>query len=581
MHQSKQKQDSTKSQNKLQTSKGLEEQESLLDQQNPLVQQFSGLGNIPNAGVHAQILNGIPANQIAANPQLMLQMQQQFGNSHVSQVVQMARENTGQSFKGESAPHGVQQENKTGLPDNLKAGIENLSGISMDDVKVHYNSAKPAEVQALAYTQGTDIYVAPRQETHLSHEAWHVVQQKQGRVKPTIQAKGVAINDHRGLEKEADVMGAKALHIKRSQFPVIGEVLRSSSWLKPDESIQGKLQTLGEGIGAFRMHSDGVLKSASSRQPSNLLIAPMPALASVIQCKKTTKPDDSTLISKFTVGHKLPKSVLSGKTTDSEKGNAIWEHLKNTFDDNKDKGQRYWDKLQQTITDYKDIDKKADVESKNKIKRSDYDKKFSENYSNTDPILLGGTNYRVNTEGYDPLKSPKPTVGTDMYTGNYSNEFDISSGSIKAAWNFAAHVDRDTGKVTSYDDKALEAGKGLNNSEILWQQFQLAARSHFRSDLLMESRVIDALKNISTIKRDTVINDETNEVVYMSYPDGQDWKTNKEWRPTEEEFFAILGTPNARSSPYFLMDHLDQIEKTIEKITTTSAGGIDISFTSI
>jgi hypothetical protein len=75
----------------------LEAQESLLDQQDPLVQQFSGLRNIPNASVHAQMLSRIPANQIAANPQLMLQMQQQFGNSHVSQVVQMARENSQQT----------------------------------------------------------------------------------------------------------------------------------------------------------------------------------------------------------------------------------------------------------------------------------------------------------------------------------------------------------------------------------------------------------------------------------------------------------------------------------------------------
>jgi hypothetical protein len=39
-----------------------------------------------------------------------------------------------------------------------------------------------------------------------------VVQQAQGRVKPTTQLKGnVKINDDSGLEAEADVMGAKAL----------------------------------------------------------------------------------------------------------------------------------------------------------------------------------------------------------------------------------------------------------------------------------------------------------------------------------------------------------------------------------
>ena len=106
-------------------------------------------------------------------------------------------------------------ENNTGLPDQLKSGVENLSGYSLDDVNVHYNSSKPSQLQAHAYAQGTDIHVAPGQEQHLPHEAWHVVQQKQGRVKATRQLKGtVNINDDAGLENEADVMGAKALQMK-------------------------------------------------------------------------------------------------------------------------------------------------------------------------------------------------------------------------------------------------------------------------------------------------------------------------------------------------------------------------------
>ncbi len=105
-----------------------------------------------------------------------------------------------------------EKSNNTGLPDNLKSGVENLSGYSMDDVKVHYNSAQPAQLNALAYAQGTDIHVAPGQEKHLPHEAWHVAQQKQGRVQPTMQMnEGIPINDDAGLEKEADIMGAKAM----------------------------------------------------------------------------------------------------------------------------------------------------------------------------------------------------------------------------------------------------------------------------------------------------------------------------------------------------------------------------------
>ncbi len=103
-----------------------------------------------------------------------------------------------------------QKPNNTGLPDNLKAGVESLSGFSMDDVKVLYNSSQPATVQALAYTQGTDIHVAPGQERHLPHEAWHVAQQLAGRVEPTTEVGGMPVNDNIDLEHEADVMGARA-----------------------------------------------------------------------------------------------------------------------------------------------------------------------------------------------------------------------------------------------------------------------------------------------------------------------------------------------------------------------------------
>ena len=100
--------------------------------------------------------------------------------------------------------------NTTGLQDTLKAGVEALSGLDMSDVRVHYNSLKPAQLQALAYTSGLDIHVAPGQERHLASEAWHVVQQKQGRVSATLPV-GVGADDDTALEREADVMGAKAL----------------------------------------------------------------------------------------------------------------------------------------------------------------------------------------------------------------------------------------------------------------------------------------------------------------------------------------------------------------------------------
>jgi hypothetical protein len=119
-----------------------------------------------------------------------------------------------------AAPQPVRLTNETGLPDRLKAGIESLSGISMDGVRVHYNSDKPAQLSAHAYAQGTDIHVAPGQERHLPHEAWHVVQQAQGRVAPTLQMKSdVLVNDDAQLEAEADTMGARALQASGNRAP--------------------------------------------------------------------------------------------------------------------------------------------------------------------------------------------------------------------------------------------------------------------------------------------------------------------------------------------------------------------------
>lgn len=102
------------------------------------------------------------------------------------------------------------RENRTGLPEGLKAGVERLSGMSLGDVRVHYNSSRPSGIRARAYAQGTEIHVAPGEEKHLAHEAWHVVQQKQGRVRPTMKMRGLGINDDAALEQEADAMGGRA-----------------------------------------------------------------------------------------------------------------------------------------------------------------------------------------------------------------------------------------------------------------------------------------------------------------------------------------------------------------------------------
>jgi len=94
----------------------------------------------------------------------------------------------------------------------IKENVSQLMGTDVADAQVHYNSNKPAQLQAEATAQGTEVHLAPGKEQHLGHELTHVAQQKQGRVQPTIQANnGVGINNDPKLEKEADEVGEKAM----------------------------------------------------------------------------------------------------------------------------------------------------------------------------------------------------------------------------------------------------------------------------------------------------------------------------------------------------------------------------------
>lgn len=106
------------------------------------------------------------------------------------------------------------------LPERLRSGAEALGGFSLADVRVHRNSPEPAKLGALAFARGGDIHLGPGQEQHLPHEAWHVVQQKQGRVQATGRIGGIATNSDARLEDEADTMADRVT----SRFPSVPEV---------------------------------------------------------------------------------------------------------------------------------------------------------------------------------------------------------------------------------------------------------------------------------------------------------------------------------------------------------------------
>src|SRR5438046_494494 len=112
------------------------------------------------------LARALAASELSASD--ILALQRTAGNRAVEQILR----GLGQGSEGPSFQSNLKTERKecnTALPDNLKAGIEDLSSMAMDDVKVHYNSSKPAQVQAVAYTEGTDIHIAAGQEKHVPH----------------------------------------------------------------------------------------------------------------------------------------------------------------------------------------------------------------------------------------------------------------------------------------------------------------------------------------------------------------------------------------------------------------------------
>lgn len=128
------------------------------------------------------------------------------------------------------------------LPGGLRRGLEAASGIEMADVRVHRDAPEPASVGALACARGRDVFLAPNQEHLLPHEAWHLVQQKEGRVQPTsLLPGGQTANTDRGLEQEADRMGAGAAKLGGQGARVAGAAARRVA--DPEGPLQGKLVT--------------------------------------------------------------------------------------------------------------------------------------------------------------------------------------------------------------------------------------------------------------------------------------------------------------------------------------------------
>ncbi len=192
---------------------------------------------------------GVPAQMFASEEEEELVQ----GKTEDEELLQGKAEEEGLQMKGGPVKGG--SSTQSGIPEDVRGKMENSFNADFSNVKVHANSSKAPEIGALAYTQGQDIHFAPGQynpgtsagQQLLGHELTHVVQQRQGRVKPDAEQKkglpagaqakeGMIINSDTSLEKEADVMGAQAAQGKMANVAGKG----SGVQMKGEENGPGK-----------------------------------------------------------------------------------------------------------------------------------------------------------------------------------------------------------------------------------------------------------------------------------------------------------------------------------------------------
>lgn len=140
-------------------------------------------------------------------------MQGKFENQPIQRALE--EEDLMQGKFDNSSPSPIQQKAENGLPGDINQKLESTLGMDFSGVNIHTNSDQATQMSALAYAQGNDVHFAPGQfkpntsegQKLIGHEFAHVVQQAEGRVKPTAEVNGMPVNDNKGLEGEADKMG--------------------------------------------------------------------------------------------------------------------------------------------------------------------------------------------------------------------------------------------------------------------------------------------------------------------------------------------------------------------------------------
>ena len=254
------------------------------------------------------------------SPAAVVALQRQFGNRVVQRIV-------GRRDRPAAAAR------RAPLDKPIRDRIEAVAGLSLADVEVHYNSPEPAQVDALAFARGSEIHLAPGQERHLPHEAWHIVQQKQGRVQPTTRVNGTAVNDDPRLESEATDFARDTLApdrynpLRRPETKKTARLAERSvhqrmeegpseddgPWNQPEEALQDRIERI------LRLIAESLPERPAELMKYDRIFAQLGAfLEDKNRMFKYFKELEETLIARYGSLEQVPSDALERLLTEKE-----------------------------------------------------------------------------------------------------------------------------------------------------------------------------------------------------------------------------------------------------------------------
>lgn len=166
---------------------------------------------------------------------------------------------------------------------------------------------------------------------------------------------------------------------------------------------------------------------------------------------------------------------------------------------------------------------------------------------------------QIHTANYETRAAPQATEGhyvgmTRAAEGTedaYTNNLYVPDGAIVTNSN---HAKKDPNRIKE---------EYLNNSEVFWQQWKEAVDADTQTGPFKNTRKKYKQKQLREVIRTSIMNPETLLTVHYALPDDQYFQTGTTvtFGPDQEEFEALLGTPNGRGVGHLLKDHFHEMSR--------------------